>query len=132
MAATATIAFLPGDLGAWVRCFVSDVRITRDYARKTLEKHRLKYEDFLVIEPAIARGYCILSKTNFLEFLYLDDDRIPGGWFVFVVKSAKAGSECWFVSLYRSNPLQVRSKLRRARQAETLIREHREKYEMTD
>ncbi|MGH7119111.1 MAG: hypothetical protein ACREFP_09030 [Acetobacteraceae bacterium] len=131
MGAITTIAFLPGDLGAWIHCLASDVQIARGYAQKIIDKHGLKYSDFFIIQAAIDRGYCIRSKTNFLEFIYLDD-RVPSRWFALILKSAKGGSECWFVSLYRSKPLQVRSKLRRATLAGALIREHREKYEMTD
>jgi hypothetical protein len=125
MGTIATIAFLPGDLGAWIGCLVTEVKITHEYALKVFRKHKLKYEDFSLIELAIERGWCICPKKNFLELLYCED-RIPGRWFVLVLKSAKGGSECWIVTLHRLDPLQARSKLRRARQAGTLIREYNE------
>ena len=73
----ATIAFLPGHLGAQIACTASDVQITRDYARKIMETHSLRYKHFSLIQPIIDKGWCVKAKDNHLEF-YHDDDRIFG------------------------------------------------------
>jgi hypothetical protein len=117
------IAFLPGHLGAIIACNTIDVQIDREYAVKILMKHKLKYEHFFAIQRMIERGWCVRSKHNQLEFYY-EDEEVFGGWFLLVIKTAKMGTECWVVTFFRSNPFQIRSKLRRAHKADAIVRWH--------
>ncbi len=119
----AVIAFLPGDLGGHIQALSTDVLIGRDYAVKLLRKHRLGYEHFAVIQPAIDRGICIKSeKSGHIEFLYADQ-KIFGSRFLLVLKVAASGQEVWLMTFFRTNDGQIKSKLKRARQSGSIIRQ---------
>jgi hypothetical protein len=117
------IAALPGHLGGLICCVTTDVQIARNYAVKVLMKHKLRYEHSSNVQKSIDRGWCVQVKANHIEF-YFEDDEVFGGWFILVVKAAKSGSECWVVTFFRSNLLHIRSKLRRARLGNAVVRYH--------
>ena len=123
LASPATIAALAGHLGACIGCTTSEVRITREYAQKIIHEHGLKYEHFSLVQPIINRGWCVKLKENHLEFYY-EDEQIFGGNFTFVLKSAKWGTECWAVTLFRARPFYIRSKLRRAQKLDAVYQYH--------
>ena len=123
LASPATIALLPGHLGARIGCTTNEIRITKEYATKILQEHRLKFEHFSLVQPIVDRGWCVKLKENHLEFYY-DDDQIFGGNFTFVLKSTKWGTECWAVTLFRARPYYIRSKLKRASTMDTVYQYH--------
>jgi hypothetical protein len=116
----ATVAFLPLDLGAQMPTQATDVRIGRECALKLLQRHRLPYEKFQLIQRAIDEGWCFKGKSNHLEFVYVHYD---GGFefYTLVLKSAKSGQETWVVTFFRSKEAQLKGKRRRS----TLIRSHK-------
>ncbi len=117
----ATIAFLPLDLGAHMPTQASDVRIRRDYALKLMQRHRMTYEKFLLIQQAIDNGWCFKAKANHLEFVYIHNDSGGGHkQYTLVLKSARWGQETWLVTFFRSQKQQLRAKQRKG----SLIRGH--------
>jgi len=117
----ATIASLPLDLGAHMPTQAGDVRIRRDYALKLMQRHRMTYEKFQLIQSAIDNGWCFKTKANHLEFVYIHDTGAGSHkQYTLVLKSARWGQETWLVTFFRSQPQQLRTKQRKG----TLIRSH--------
>ena len=119
----AVVAFLPGDLAARMPTLSTEVRIGRSHALKLWEKHNLGYADLGVIQRAIDNGWCTKSREAALDFLYIDS-ATPPRRFVLGIKAAYGGEETWVSTLHRSDEHQIRRRLRRAREADKLLRAH--------
>jgi hypothetical protein len=123
MVPVAVVAFLPGDLAAQMPTLSTDVRLRSDYAKKIWEKHRLGHEALGLIQPMINRGWCTKSRQNELDFLYVDDRALPRHY-VLGLKAARHGQETWVTTLHPTNQREIRRRLQRARETDTLIRTH--------
>lgn len=117
----AVIAFLPGHLAARIPTRSTDVRIDGDYARKIWQKHRLGHEKLGLIQPMIDRGWCTKTRNGQLDFMYVDE---AGSRYILGIKAAKGGQETWLTTLHPTNEYEIRRRLRRAREADALIRSH--------
>lgn len=118
-----TVAYLPLSLGAHLPATVTDVMAHADYARKVKDKHHLKFEHFCLLQNMINDGWCLLSRTRRLEFLYVDNDVFQAR-FLLVLKAAANGREIWMATFHRTNEQQIRSHLARARKEGRLLRTH--------
>lgn len=98
-----TIANVPGAYSRVIDSLSSDLRCGREYAIKLMRDHSLAYEKFLLIQPAIDRGYVKAVSNNGrqeLEFLYYDGAD-PGLPYLLVVK-AVGRQELWLKTFYRT------------------------------
>ena len=105
------IAELPGNLAAQIHCTTVDVLIGREYARKIIDKHKLGYHHFSIIQLAIDRGWCRLDFGK-LQFLYEDNTRYDTP-FRLAIKAARQGTELWVATLHKCRRSQVTSLLSR-------------------
>lgn len=118
----AVVAFLPGDLAARMPTLSTDVRIDGDYARKIWEKHRLGHEALGLVQVMINSGWCTKSRPGQLDFLYVDASRGKPRCYILGLKGTKAGQETWVTTLHPTSESEIRRRLRRAKQMDTLIR----------
>jgi hypothetical protein len=105
----ATIAHVPGEFSRQIDSLSSDLQCERTYAIKLFEKHKLPYEKFQLIQPAIDFGHVRLVRKD-LEFVYYDDAD-PGPPYLLVVK-AVGRSELWLRTFYRAERWKEESLLR--------------------
>jgi hypothetical protein len=117
----AVVAFLPGELAAQIPTLSTDVRIDGQYARKIWEKHRLGHEALGLVQLMINTGWCTKSRPNQLDFLYVDGRGAPKH-FILGLKGAKRGQETWITTLHPTNETEMRRRLKRAKEKNTLIR----------
>jgi hypothetical protein len=117
----AIIAFLPGELAAYVPTLSTDVRIGGEYARKIWEKHRLGHQALGLVQIIINAGWCVKSRPGQLDFFYVDN-RWPSKHYVLGVKSAKRGQETWITTLHPTDERDMRRRLKKAKRNGALIR----------
>lgn len=115
----AIIAYVPGEFTRHIGSLSSDLQCGREYAIKLNQKHKLPYEKFQLIQPAIDNGHVRMVR-NSLEMVYYDDSD-PGPPYLLVVK-AVGRYELWLSSFYRVERWKERSLLRPRRGR--LLREH--------
>ncbi len=119
---TAVIAFLPGDLAARMPTLSTDVRIDGEYARKLWEKHGLDYDALGLIQTIINDGWCTRSRGGQLDFMYVDGRYGIPKHYVLGIKAAQAGRETWLTTLHPTNEREIRRRVRRAKERDTVIR----------
>jgi hypothetical protein len=119
----AVVGFLPGEFAAQMPTLSTAVQISSAYAKKIWEKHRLGHQVFGLIQPIIDCGYCIKSRKNNLDFLYIDDRSLPKRYLL-GLKAARGGKETWVTTLYTIDEQELRRRLKRANKADSLIRKH--------
>jgi hypothetical protein len=112
------IAFVPGEFTARIQAISSDLLISREYAQKLKDKHRLRFEHFQLIQIAIDFGYALLERGD-LVFVYLDET-VFHEMFVLVLKKAERGQEIWLKTFHRAEA----SKLKRLLRNGNLLRDH--------
>jgi len=121
---TAVVAFLPGDLAAFMPTLSTDVRLSGDYARKVWEKHHLGHETFGLLQTIINDGWVTKSRPNQLDFLFVHDVGQPKHY-ILGIKAAKGGQETWVTTLHPTDEKETRRRLRRAKEKNLLIRSHK-------
>lgn len=113
------IAFVPGELTRQIGTLESHLLIERSYAQKLLQKHRLTYQHFQMIQPTIERGYAIIDGGRNLVFAYDDQEQFHAV-FRLAIKTNAAKNELWLRTFHRIDVRQMNSMVRRFR----LIKEH--------
>lgn len=114
------VAFLPLEIGRYMPTLATEVRLGQEYARKIVTKHNLIWEDLSAIQDLIYDSFCIQEKIRHLLFIGFSESRQK--LFNLVLKSARYDSETWVATLHRTEELQLRARVRRAREAGRLIR----------
>lgn len=116
-----TVAFLPGELGAYLHTLQTTVSLRLDYARKLLLKHQIKYEAFSHVQTAIDCGICIIEDKYHLRFLYVRDNIKPE-IYLLVLKTDRSRRELWLVTFHKLRKKQFTERL----EPSQIIRPHQE------
>jgi len=114
-----TVAFLPGQLGAYLGTLETNVNLKLDYAQKLVHKHKINFAGFEEIQNAIDKGFCLRDNPNHLSFLYVKEPVRPEIYFL-LLKTNALKNELWLVTFHRLKKKQFERKLRESE----LIREH--------
>jgi hypothetical protein len=80
----------------------TDVRIRRDYALKPMQRHRMTYEKFGLIQQAIDNGWCFKAKSITLNSSTLTMPAVTGTTHWFLNQPAQARRLGWSLSSGRA------------------------------